>query len=122
VIAVVVMMALGVTAECVETSRNEPTVMITDGNQKHYIHLLEGERQLCESFVSHINREEARTICGCKHLTYWQNDTEFNTVGLKCAYIRAGHVVSRKVAEYFYHPEMIPACHRLGKLLMKKGL
>lgn len=117
-IAIIVLLAsFGSTAECVQSSRDEPTVWIKDNGESHFIHLLEGEDKKCKKLVDEFNANKLSRVCGCKKLVV--QDTQ-DRLRLKCALVINQKVLSKTVATYYYYDDGISilACHRLSNILM----
>lgn len=111
---------IGASAECVDSSRNEPVVFIKDKGQSHFVHLLEGETKECERLAHGFNYNSLNNVCGCKKIVAWG---ERDRVRLRCATkLSDGNIVSSTVAIYYYYDDdiSIPACKRLAGILMKK--
>jgi len=121
-LTLMLIIGLGATADCVKTSRNEPTVMVSDGYGKYFVHLLKGEEALCEKYVRAFNSGEAQNICGCKHIRYWRGGKKYNTVRLRCIFTYHGALHEMKLGEYYYYPEMIGACKKTAQIHMNKGM
>jgi len=117
-ILIVALSVFGATAECVKTERNEPTVLIKDGGN-HFIHLLEGEEQLCKTLVNDYNSGSITDVCGCKRLI---NPDERDIIRLRCASKVSNKTIVHTVGVYYYYDDDISlgACRSFRDLLINK--
>lgn len=118
--ALILAIGLSVSAECVKTVRDEPTVMITQGSKKHFIHMFEWEEAKCKVWATKFNAGIIQTVCGCKRI---KDPGERDRIRLRCANTGKDGKVWSKTAMIFYYFDddiSIKECIRTRNILMKR--
>lgn len=118
--ALILAVGLGASATCVKTIRDEPTVLITQGEYKHFIHMFDWEGEKCKVWATKFNAGTMRSVCGCKRLKI---SGERDRIRLRCAHTgKDGKIWSKTAMTFYYFDDdiSINECVKARNILMKR--
>lgn len=123
--ALIIASTLSFTAECVESRRDEPVVMIKADGKSHFIYLLKGEDKLCAKLVKEFNAGKLLRVCGCKKIgPSPRYDVKRDRLWLRCSHVLDDprRVVTATVGVYYYYDDVsLSACKKARNKIRKGG-